>query len=153
MKIDPRLSLKGLKTWTGREGPGYSFTLLINGRAAAVVRCEGDGGDTWFDWDRSWPEGKAIWGAILTACPLAPPDPPFPEMEMSSALLAAELADQYETLKKLKRLCKTKTVFGLKSEPGQWSSLPLPYNQAVKHELIQHHGDDLDEIFNERFSK
>lgn len=44
------LDIKGLKTWKSRDGGGYQYTLLHNGKAVATVTNDGNGGPTDIHW-------------------------------------------------------------------------------------------------------
>ena len=59
-------NIKGLKTWTSRDGGGYQYTLLHNGKAAATVTNEGNGGPTDIHWmSMDW-KGRLSHGADAT---------------------------------------------------------------------------------------
>jgi hypothetical protein len=42
--------IKGLKTWASRNGSGYQYTFLHNGKSAATVTNDGNGGPTVIEW-------------------------------------------------------------------------------------------------------
>ena len=62
------------------------------------------------------------------------------------------MVDDHLNTKRLKRMCKSKTVFTLKSSvEGDCYTIKHPYDERVKDHLNNKYGDDLVEIINERF--
>jgi hypothetical protein len=59
-----RLEAKNLKQWEGRDGYGYTCTLYLDGKRAALVRQDGHGGCTDFDPVAYTPEGRAALAAV-----------------------------------------------------------------------------------------
>ena len=112
------LTIKALKNLgIRRDGPAWSCVLYVDGIKAATVLQEGHGGGTEIDW--SVGPDKARWGGPLAkrvaeyVATLPEEDGGFGlgpmKQDLESAV--AKLADEYESAQRIKRACKTKTLF------------------------------------------
>jgi len=121
-----------VKTFTGRGGRGYSAQLLFDGKVVADAFNEGNGGDVNLDWhDKSkrvpltvvekpgspiahfWPEEAKL----LQFCKGQTRSFLDEIFDLTIYLYVGELVDNFVLEKELRRKCKTKTCFRLKSKP------------------------------------
>ena len=58
--------IKGLKTWSSRDGGGYQYTLTHNGKAVASVTNDGNGGCTDIGWMNMTWDGRISVGYNAT---------------------------------------------------------------------------------------
>lgn len=146
-----KLSVKNSKSMNGRDGIAWSCDLYIDGVKAAYVYDGGFGGMVDFDWYNRDLEKK--FNAYVDALPLDMSDPDiFPEgMKTDGGTLVAGLCDELEMEKKLKRLCKTKTVVRMKDDGENFSTFKVLFSADVKAKILQKHGDNVVEFVNERF--
>jgi len=103
-----KLEIKGLRSMPGREGEAYSFQLHIDGKAAATVLNEGNGGSTLirFHGGHNCAESKRFYDYVKAQAPiqLAPDDDAyglFPDgkMSMTPDLFLAILVDNHVAAK------------------------------------------------------
>jgi len=130
-----KYEVKAVKGFMGSDCPGYNATLYRDGVKVALVINEGSGGEELVEWvDRNAPrvevqttdhngkpmtmrctpeeaklmeflEGKKIdLGGKLG------------ESELTLGLFVAGLVDDFETIKRLKRVCSKKTLFRVKGD-------------------------------------
>ena len=107
---DAGFTIKGLKTWTAREGYGFSFSLLFKGKKVAVHTQDGNGGmgRTW--WEQGTKEVEAAFDAIVKS---------LPPVEYGSGMglegetyeadedhVMAALSDEFDLISKVKRAAK-----------------------------------------------
>ncbi len=151
-KISSRLSLKKLKNWTGREGPGFQYDLYIDGRRAADVLNSADGGPHRFWWDEKFPEAEKIFAELVKAMPPFPAEGKMPEVPYSDDMLAGALVDQVLNEKQYRRWCKAKVVFRLKGDKeGSWLTIPGSYTTTIRDQLRAQYGAKLEEILNDTY--
>ena len=103
----PRLSLKGIKSFRGHEGHGLNATLLMDGVKVADVLDEGNGGSMrfyWTDGHHDTPNEAKVFAYLKEM-----------GVEGREPLdgVVAELADEAENAKRLRRLAKTHVLFRL----------------------------------------
>lgn len=143
--------LTSLKT---RNGLAWTGTLTENGTPVARVENRGDGGALWIDWTPS--DGRLHGGTTAArlmahAKTLPPVTDDFGTLPMDLELLLSLLADQAEMDKKLKRLCKGKTVWRVPSDPeGTWQVLAAPLTPARRADLVARYPQI--EFANDRFA-
>lgn len=105
-------TLKGVKTFRGREGYGCNATLCKDGAKLAEVLDEGNGGMVLIRWvDGPEPRSKsaAAFNAFLATLP---PDTSFdPPIAVDADLFIGRLVDEHETLAKLRRKAKKAVLF------------------------------------------
>ncbi len=143
------------KTIRGREGDGYECTLYHNGKKVCYIVDVADGGEAdIYDED---PTEMVLLEAHLATLPErvfkwrgADDNIIESSYKMDIYLFIEELVNDYEEVKALKRICKTKTAFRLVDTPdGEVRTLSVPYDEAVKSHLKAKYGNKLVEICNE----
>ena len=168
------ITIKGLKTFRGNEGLGFSLWLCIDGRKAGEVVDDANGGTlTWHGFSKSDRDA-------LDAFALALPDPfadadeerkakGEPPLDMSRECRASEaldyyvgrLVDEHEEAKTIKRWCRTKIIFRLKAdEKGKYRTIAPPKGHKLTPDYItkaaaslrEKYGDKLEVIYNERLA-
>ena len=158
-------SVRKLKTWTGRDGYGYAGELLRDGKFVGEFLQNGNGGCTDLVFRKKTKNGferdkveEELFNAFLSSLP----EETWPEdwtttgtgatYKVDADGLIAGLVDAHETDKRLRRLCAKKTVYRLKTDqPEEIWTIPYPFSPTVKAGLQAKHGDQLEEIINERF--
>lgn len=159
MKIDTNgYTIKNLKTWNGMDWGGYTCVVMKDGRQVCDVLEEGNGGEPRFIWQGGW-EGKDAM-AMKEHCrklgkyPQRADDPCKIELDWDCALFVEHLVSEYEVEKRLRRLCKTKTLIRLKGdEEDAYRQYTVGYSPAVAQKIREKHGEALEEILNERYLK
>lgn len=112
MNTAPRLTLKGVKTFRGREGLGMNATLLFDGVAVAEVLDEGNGGSTryyWRDGHHTTPLSEMVRKYVASLTDI-------PERDRDLDFVVACIADDLENRRRIKRLAKTNILFTLPSD-------------------------------------
>lgn len=150
----PVFEIKKHKSCDGSDGIAYSCELWVNGRLGAFVNNEGRGGSTWFRWVDA--DLERITTNYVDCLPLIPsktetelqlwPNGRSNDLEC----FIAELCDKEDEEKRIRKLCRTKTVFRLKSDEEHLYTLTNPFSAAAAAHLRAKHGDNLKEIFNEQ---
>lgn len=115
-----KFTIKGLKTWTSREGGGYQFNLYRDGKKFAFVHQDGNGGPTEFQFaDEEHPNSRGEFRVEFKQyCASLPywtghDGKPRPkDMDMA----VAEMLDEHETQKQMARLRKKGILFRLSSD-------------------------------------
>lgn len=155
-------SVKAVKSFMGREGMGYECSLYKDGKRIGKVvdTCDGGGMVQCY-------LNKGEEEALETFCKSLPKEQwseeeffskeefykYYPEgFEVDVCSFMAKMVDEFEAKAKLKKLCRNKTVFTLKSDkkPNSIWTIKTPYSSQVKKYLQNKHGDDLKEILNEQ---
>jgi len=88
------LDLKGLKTWTSRDGGGYQYTLLHLGKAVAVVTDDGNGGPISIEWMNMTWDGRVSHGYNATPAQVKKANAQYPLSVAAKAALDALVAAQ-----------------------------------------------------------
>jgi len=136
------LTIKALKNLgIRRDGPAWSCVLYVDGIKAATVLQEGHGGGTEIDW--SVGPDKARWGGALAAkvnayCATLPDviDPEFGAIVQDLETVVARLADEYENAQRIKRACKTKTLFRTAGQGAhEYMVTNRPFSPAIAEAL------------------
>ena len=177
----PKYEIKGLKTGPSREwGPNgaYTCTLYRDGKRVAKVSEYGGGGPKEIKWlDKQKPrvqisvinykeETHRYNGTpeekILAEYACATPYDCYGEILRHScdsiigeAVIEFEKAQaEKKMIRQYKRWCKNQTCFRLKGDKeGLWRTMAAPFSDPrVKPVLTEMHGDNLEEILNERFA-
>ena len=138
-------SIKGLKTFQGMEGGGFNVTLCKDGKPIAFVINEGCGGCCLWRWlDRA---AEAPFKAYVKK------ELPGEDFEVED-LYISRLIDAVEGEKQIRRWCKKKVVFRLKTDKADtYRTLTAPYSAEAAAFLRKKHGEALEEILNERYQK
>lgn len=167
-----KYSVKSVKSFMGREGHGCNASLYRDGKKVALVGDMADGGEIDVDWmdckaprvkiefvdymgktsvRRGTPEEAELYKHIrhmLYVCSIT-----GKTVSAGIDTFIASLVDAYENEKRLKKLCKKKTLFRIKSETyksGEWRVISAPYDERVKKHLTDKYGSDLGEVKNEK---
>lgn len=131
-----------------QETQCFSATLYIDGKKAANVRNDGQGGCHLFDWFDS-----KLAVPFINFCKAMPATPSSIDgqlLPMDDERYVDQLLNQYEEQKSLKRWCKNQTVFRLKGDkPNSWRIFKIPYDAKVKEKIVATHGDKIERIGNE----
>lgn len=131
------VTIKNSKSVGVYSGVAWSCDLYLDGVKAAHVSNRGDGGMTRFDWYKN---------ELQT---------PFQQYVKTTShedeeSLVCHLCDKLDEQKRLKRLCKNKTVVKMKkNKDGEYSIWNTPFSPQVKDKLKQVHGDQIIEFVNE----
>lgn len=152
----PKIELKNFKSsdFASQETLCFQATVYVNNKRAGIAENGGHGGNTVVHWK------SEVLADIVRAHVATLPPVEFEaggktfsyEQDVDSFI--SELADKTHNDNWLKRRCRSKTLFRLKSQPkGEYMSINYKYNPDVAAQLRVNHGDDLEEIINERFSK
>ena len=137
-----KLTIKNSKSFPTQDGIAWSATLYIDGIKAAYAYDEGNGGEISVEWVNLDLEKK--FGEYVDTLPLESGH------KQDAGAAIAGLVDQHEADKKIKRWCKTQTVFQLKGDTfGHFRTVKSPFAPAVKKYLVDKYGDKLDTIYNE----
>jgi hypothetical protein len=120
-------TLKGVKTFRGREGYGLNATLCRDGKAVAFILDSGNGGMVDFDWaDQKQGESKeeALFNAFIAEEKLKADDVKKDEYEHTERFYfntehwVNTLVDKMQNDKKFRKLCKTTLVFQVGEKVG-----------------------------------
>jgi hypothetical protein len=158
-------TLKAVKQFTGREGPGFNANLYRGNKKVAFVYDDASGGPYGFDWVDYAEARVAVQNTNSAGEPftvrMTPEEARFNALTVGKTmeawgttltydmdLLVSDLLDAYE----LKKACRTKTLFRTKDNGDDEHMLAkVKYSPAVKQRLEREYGDNLVEIINERF--
>lgn len=146
----------GLKTWTGRDGQGFQFSLAFSGTKVALVSQEGHGGETRIEWlGLTWkgnPIGplpgdtkaatakreavgkvaKVALDKLAEVVAATPGDTTYPGEPL--VVDAEWLMDDLVTYMDLAKKCKAKTLFVMpgEEESGSYHCYTAPYDARLK---------------------
>ncbi len=165
-------SVKGLTQWRSDEGGGYQFTLCHEGKPAAFVHQDGNGGPTdlrWegLDWtgqERAMPTNltpaqikrypatvkrakaaRIVFEGLLAALP--PVEFPGQTLKVDEGLWMEALLNHLEIVK----TCRKHTAFRLPEDGTEsYRVLKVPFDAAVKAYLVKKHPDAV--ILNEEIA-
>lgn len=163
-------TLNGIKTFRGRNGFGLNANLLWEGTKVARILDEGNGGEMRIDWLGSCRAGSnaleatfmlfareqyerdggnAGYLARMKAFGLQHlADTGLRDDRSKAEHWINAYADREQIRVKLRRWCKTKTVFGLLDEPGQYHTLTAPYSPAGEQFIRRKYADRVKFIVN-----
>ena len=163
------LTIKNYKSCRGDEGDAFSCTLYIDGKRAALVRYDGNGGEFEFDFTVAG-KGHGPWRGPLFDKFKAYVDG-LPEVESSMVdprtgetwsykpnmdMVVEQAIRLMLENRQLKRWCKNQVLFRVKGdEEGSWRTLQASWAEKgdkVRAHLAKKYGDELEEIANERFA-
>ena len=140
-----RINLKNVKTLVAaRDGYPWSATVYWDNKKVGTVMDYAMGGDL----DINIP--SAIASEMREYVSAEGTDSEYGD---PLDIVFAEIADEYETEKQLKKWCRNKIVIRLKKHgEGEFITISKKYNSATHNQLlVQKYGDSLEEIVNERF--
>lgn len=155
--VSPRLSLRGIKTFKGMDGIGLNVNIYFDGQKVAEGLDEGCGGGMFFQWLDHTKE--AVVNAFIASLNI-PADvvkydgvPEF-EMEYDLEQIVNTMVDGIETEKKLRKICKTKTL--LRLTDGNFLTYNIAFSPRVKEllaakgaEILKKHGAAIAAFVNE----
>jgi len=166
-------TLKSIKTFRGMDGQGMNATLYRDGVKVALVIDDGCGGEIHLEWvDYQAPRVTVPWvnyegqPCEIRCTPEASKLYEFlrgktwnigkmfgkadKEIQVDIGIFIGELADKTINENRFKRLCKSKTLFRLKTdEKDCWRTLKSPFNQQVKDLIMREFGSQVESIMNE----
>ncbi len=152
----PVLGVKGYRSCRATEGDAFSYTLTVDGKAAATVTYGGFGGPTDFTFtDPLAEERVAQWVATLPPVPVRGTNggtvPNSLDIVMDGVLTALEQAKaDARYAKKMAKDMQTKTLFRLKDDaPGSYRFYGAPFSDAMKTMIVKKYGTKLERILNE----
>lgn len=119
-------TLKGVKTFRGMDGLGLNATLCRDGKPVAFILDEGRGGEVDFDWKDAKQGNSAeeeLFKAFIEEERAKIPADKKDEFGPVRQAFGAEywvnsLVDEIENTKRMKRICKSKTLFQVDAEIG-----------------------------------
>ena len=143
----PKLEIVAYKKVRGHDGQGFNATLAIDGVKACHVDDDGWGGGfayTWLSKDEKVNKAnqdklrEAAKEAFLKEARNKGKDPNDPKNHVGEYddIVVGELVDDFAQLKKLRDLCKKKTVAVLPSDKaGQYGTFNVPFSPQLKAQL------------------
>lgn len=134
-------SVKNSKTMRGHEGIAWSCTIMQGTKKIVEAYDDGWGGPV----ELRYADEKAK-ADFIAAASTHYPDLTF---EVDGAFAGA-LADMAETVKKITRSCKTKTLIQFKGEDDVYHSIDVPFTPSVATQVRAKYGDKLACIINEQ---
>lgn len=145
-------SLKGHKQMRGMDGYVYDGTLMYDAKPICHYHDQGNGGGMMLHFTKPYGELKNRFNAFIKTLPNSAPDEWFPKgIEASSDGFIEELIIDAEQKKRIKRACKTKTVFRLKGdEGGTFRTLSGGICSAASREwLAKKFGDKVELVYDQ----
>ena len=151
-----KITLKGIKTFTGMEGEGFSATLYVDGKKAGDVFDDARGGEM------TYRVPDSVFERLLAHAAKVKDDDDESDSKLSPETMAklkldclmAGLVDDIMEERQIKRWCSKSTVFLLKGdEEGRYRTIKAKYEPKVAKHVREKYGDKLVEIVNERFLK
>jgi len=173
MKNRNGYEVKGVKQMEGRDGYMLNCSLYKDGKKVATVVDDGNGGcldihfldykaprvevsginymDKPFSY-KGTPQEK-VFQAYVNTLPTYDTEwskNQHPDQEH----VINEMVDEAENTKRLKRICKSKTLFTLKDDDteDEFYSIKHPYCEKVRNHLEAKYGDNLGRILNEELA-
>jgi hypothetical protein len=148
-------TLKGLKSWRGREGYGFQVKLVANGKVIAEVTDEAHGGQIrWASRDDA--ALRAFGVAHGLVAPSDGSDVPTPndlyrgrreELDIEEVYATAictmvdALENEQRHKKQVRRWCKTETLFRLpEDKEGSYRTIKAVYAPPVREFILQNYG-------------
>jgi hypothetical protein len=157
-RLVSRITLKGVKTFKGREGVGLNANLLFDGEVVAECLDEGCGGEMriyWRDHSHGQSKTEEEVTTYIASLNLTPEivtfrgAEPF-EMPYNLPHIIDTLVDGLETEKRYKRLCKTQTLVRLKD--GQVRAFKVQFGKAAKDAILRKFGAEVVSFINEELA-
>ena len=150
-------TVKGVKGFRGREGHGFECSLYSDGRKIGTVTDTANGGEINFYLNKS---EKEMLDAYCEALPLEPCTEEFMKKDypdgypVSADTLLCRLVDMFETHKRNKRICKTKTMVKVvKDGKDVYYTYPAKFSIQLKNAIKKRDYSDTDIVFmNEVYS-
>lgn len=140
-------SVKGVKFMPGHDAPAMSCSLYRDGKRVATVFDDSWGGGYQYRWlVGDLKDFDAFSTAFVVESKQFKDGLPY-----DADCVVDILVNAFEDAKRYKKLYKTKTVFSLKDTPDEVWTINLRFCPKVKEHLVAKYGENLNEIFNEKF--
>lgn len=149
--------VKNVKAWNTVDGGGFTCSLYFGDKKVASVTDTGNGGPFGYHWDdklyanmlnkhaASLPEVTTEWD-----------DPNNKEkfsFQPGRDYVVGKLIDEFETKRKLRKLCRNKTMYRMPSDDeNSWVIFDFPYGEGIRKHIRKTAGEDAI-IANELFIK
>ena len=155
-----KLTIKNYRSCAGNEGNAWSCTLYLDGKRAAKVSYDGNGGAPIFLWEKGRTELRRAFQAYIDSLPKRPlldgREMVAPDMEW----IVEEAANEHAENKRLKRWCRTQLVYRYEGDPkGSYITAKAKWEgnedllRAQVAKWAEADGKVVAEIINERFAK
>lgn len=146
-KLGP-YTLKNMQSMNGVEGLAWSATIYKGKVKVADAHDDGWGGGV-----RMTYASKELQAEFIEFAKSQNQDylRDYPGLEAEvDGVQAGMMADTHDSIKKIERQCKTKTLFRLKNDdPDTYWTMKNPFDSRVAAHLRAKHGANLDCILNE----
>ncbi len=145
----PIIEVKNIKSFEASDGYAYYCAGYVNGKRAFLVENHGDGGETIFT--ALDPDLYQLAMTYAESLPDVECEGFENKIPSDLDLLVCQLIDRREEDKKLRRICKTKTLFRLPGdEAGKWRVYNIKFDKTAQNIIRYMHPNA--EIANLRFS-
>ena len=143
-----RITLKGVKTFKGRDGYGLNATLCFDGKKVAEILDEGNGGEVRYYWNNTVEDTVKEYIASLNI-PAQKETLGTHEFMVDVDLnyIVNAIVDLAEENKKLKAACRKHAV--VRMTDGTVTKFNLPYSVQVKAAILAKFGDKVAAFVNE----
>jgi hypothetical protein len=135
----PKYTVKGIKTFQGREGIGYECSLYRDHKRIGKVVNVANGGESSFYLDDREKE------ILDTYCKTLPPIDSgrnlLPPLEVDAGLYIEELVNDVANKKWVKEQCKKNILF--KVPEKEWRTMPLPLTVEKRIHIITNFGENV----------
>ena len=140
-------TVKNVKSFQGREGDGFKCSLYLDGKKIGTVIDTADGGMVDFYLDNG--EKEKLDAHCLTL-PKVKSKYFLNGLTVDADIFVSELVSKYEVKQKIKRWCKTKTVFRLDDDKeDSYNVLKIPFSDKVKEHILKEYAGKNPIIMNE----
>ena len=148
-----KYEVKNVKSFEGMEGYGFNCSLYKDGKRIGTVLDDANGGSYYYMLDKGEEEALRDYCKALPMVTYDFEDTGELHHVFDDSFIS-DLVEEYENNARIKRLCRTKTLYSLKTdEEGTFWTIKAKYSERVRDHLTAKHGDNLTEIINERFTK
>jgi hypothetical protein len=152
-----QFEIKKFKSFRGMEGIGFNADLWVDGVKACEIDDAANGGEYGYNWVSKEMEQKVT--THVAALPIIPsvtdmdkglwPDGRKQDMDG----FVAGIVENYENDKRFKRICKSKTVFRLATDPpDQYRTLKAPYLPQGKAWIATRYPNQQVEVLNLKYA-
>lgn len=130
-----KYQVKNVKSFQGREGHGFECSLYKDGKKIGTVTDTADGGMIDFYLDKGEEE---ILEAFCKTLPKWSSELTGKKHDTDKDMFITNLVDEWEDNKKLKRLCKTKTVVLMSdNKEGEYSVFNIKFSENAKQQILK----------------
>jgi hypothetical protein len=150
--IENPYSVKGVKSFQGREGMGYECSVYKDGKRIGTVTdvCNGGG---MLQMNLKTREEETALEEYCKALPKLSymHDGKENFYDNDPCIFIGKLVDEFENKARMKKMCKGKTCYRLTTDadPNTYWSMKRPFDATIKKHLQEKYGDTLAEIINE----